>query len=55
MDTTLLKASRRLWTSEFASEELNKANQLKWARAVKMLGPKWALSQQLQVQKKTPN
>jgi hypothetical protein len=48
MDTTLLKASRRLWTSEFASEELNKANQLKWARAVKMLGEKWLLAHHVQ-------
>jgi hypothetical protein len=41
----LLKRSRILWNSDLASPNLNRLNQLKWARAVQQLGDKWLLAQ----------
>lgn len=45
MKTMLLKRSRILWNSDLASPNLNRLNQLKWARAVQQLGDKWLLAQ----------
>jgi len=43
MKTTLLKTTRKLWSSEFVPQNINRSNQLKWARAVYKLGDKWLL------------
>ena len=51
MNTKLLSMARRLWDAEQAPTELNRINQLKWARAVHRLGDKWLLA--TYVQKKT--
>ena len=45
MKTTLLKMSRKLWTIESVSNELNRINQLKWARAVHALGDRWLFAE----------
>jgi hypothetical protein len=45
MKTKALRMARRLYNSPFVSRELNRANQLKWARAVRALGPKWKLAE----------
>lgn len=49
MKVELLKTSRRLWQPmDYIPREINRANQLKWARAVQQLGDKWLLVQQIQ-------
>lgn len=45
MKTELLKASRRLWSVDYISREINRANQRKWAAAIRRLGNKWLLAQ----------
>lgn len=47
MKTTLLKMTRKLWSSEEVPHHLNRANQRKWAQAVYKLGDKWLLAQQV--------
>jgi len=42
---TLLKMTRKLWSSEEVPQHLNRVNQLKWAQAVYRLGDKWLLAQ----------
>lgn len=44
MKTEMLKMARRLYNAPYMPREINRANQLKWARAVKMLGDNWLLA-----------
>lgn len=47
MKTKLLQMSRRLWdekTNHWTTREINRHNQLAWARSVAMLGDKWLLA-----------
>lgn len=44
MKTKLLKMSRRLWNVDYLPVEVNRLNQLKWARAVAQLGDKWLIA-----------
>tara|TARA_R110000772_G_scaffold151641_1_gene262420 strand:- start:6 stop:176 length:171 start_codon:yes stop_codon:yes gene_type:complete len=48
MNTTALRHVRQLWSYDIAGRDLNRANQLKWVRAIRMLGNKWLLAQQIQ-------
>lgn len=48
MKIHMLTRARRLWTSPFASDQINRSNQLKWVRAVRMLGDKWLLASYVQ-------
>ena len=41
MITTRLAQARRLYNSDLAPREINRANQLKWARSIRILGDKW--------------
>lgn len=41
MKTKLLKMARRLWSNDLYPKEMNRLNQLKWARAVDRLGEEW--------------
>lgn len=50
MKTRLLVAARRNYNSDLVSRELNRLNQLKWARAVKRMGSKWVLAQPITLQ-----
>jgi hypothetical protein len=45
MKTRLLRMTRRLWGMDYTPREINRANQLKWARSVIRLGDKWLLAQ----------
>lgn len=45
MKTRLLRMTRRLWGVDYVAPEINRANQLKWARSVARLGDKWLLAQ----------
>ena len=44
MKTEMLKMARRLFNVDYMPREINRANQLKWARSVKMLGSNWLLA-----------
>lgn len=44
MKTKLLKMTRRLWNANHVPREVNRQNQVKWARAVNRLGDKWLLA-----------
>lgn len=44
MKTEMLKRARRLYNVPYVPREINRANQLKWARSVKRLGDNWLLA-----------
>lgn len=48
MNVKLLKMARRLWDVDYASAEINRRNQLMWARSVHRLGDKWLLAKYVQ-------
>jgi hypothetical protein len=37
----LQERAKALFNSEYVSEEINKANQVKWVKSVETLGSKW--------------
>lgn len=41
MNTTRLKQARRLFCNDLTPRHIQRANVLKWARAIKALGPNW--------------
>lgn len=47
MKTKMLSMARRLYNVPYMPREINRANQLKWARSVKMLGDNWLLAKQV--------
>jgi hypothetical protein len=47
MNTTRLAQARRLYNSDLAPREVNRANQLKWTRSIRMLGDKWLYARTL--------
>ena len=47
MKTKLLRMARRLWNSEVAPREVNRVNQIKWAKSVARLGDKWLLAKHI--------
>lgn len=48
MKTKLLKMARRLWNSEVVPREINRVNQIKWAKSVARLGDKWLLAKHVE-------
>lgn len=48
MKTQLLKMARGLWNNDIASRQINRRNQLKWARSVVRLGDKWLLAKKIE-------
>jgi hypothetical protein len=50
MITVRLAQARRLYNSDLTSREVNRANQLKWARSIRMLGDKWLFARTLTVE-----
>lgn len=47
MKTNMLKRARALFNVEYMPREINRANQLKWIRSVRMLGENWLLAKQV--------
>jgi hypothetical protein len=45
MNTNALRHVRQLWNVSYVPREINRANQLKWVRSVRLLGDKWLLAQ----------
>lgn len=48
MKTKLLKMARRIWNNDMVPKELNRKNQVKWAKAVAALGDKWVVIKQIE-------
>ena len=44
MKTEMLKRVRRLFNVDYVPREINRANQRKWVRSVRMLGSNWLLA-----------
>jgi hypothetical protein len=44
MKTEQLTRVRRMFASEYAPREINRANQRKWVRSVRQLGAAWLLA-----------
>jgi hypothetical protein len=44
MNTRMLTHVRQLWNSPFVPQHINRANQRKWVRSVRMLGDRWLLA-----------
>ena len=49
MNIEALKHVRQLWNVPYAPPHVNRANQLKWVRAVRRLGDKWLIAKPLEV------
>lgn len=48
MKTKLLRMARRLWSSDITPREVNRVNQIKWAKSVARLGDKWLLAKHIE-------
>lgn len=48
MKIKLLSMARRLWNVPYVPGEVNRRNQLKWARSAYWLGDKWLLAKFVQ-------
>jgi hypothetical protein len=47
MNTKMLKHVRELFNVPYVARELNRANQLKWIKSVRLLGDNWLLAKQI--------
>ena len=45
MKTNMLRRVRRLYNVDYIPREINRANQLKWVRSVRLLGNNWLLAE----------
>lgn len=48
MNTKILSHVRSLWNSPHVSPAINRANQRKWVRSVRLLGDKWLLAKNIE-------
>jgi hypothetical protein len=48
MNVRMLRHVRQLWNVPFVPESINRANQLKWVRSVRLLGDKWLLAKNIE-------
>ena len=48
MKTQTLKHVRQLWSNPLAPQSINRANQRKWVKAIRQLGDRWLLAQQVE-------
>jgi hypothetical protein len=48
MNTKILKQTREMWNVADVPREINRANQLKWVRSIRMLGDKWLLAKPME-------
>ena len=52
MNTKMLRHVRQLWNVPHVSQEINRANQRKWIRSVRLLGDKWLLAHHVERKEK---
>jgi hypothetical protein len=45
MNVRMLRHVRQMWNVDYVPQEINRANQRKWVKAVRLLGDKWLLAQ----------
>lgn len=45
MKTDMLRLARRLYNVDYIPREINRANQRKWVRSVRLLGSRWLLAE----------
>lgn len=45
MNTDMLRLARRLYNVDYVPREINRANQRKWVRSVRLLGSRWLLAE----------
>ena len=45
MKTDMLRLARRLYNVDYVPREINRANQRKWVRSVRLLGNRWLLAE----------
>jgi hypothetical protein len=43
MNVRMLRHVRQLWNVPFVPQSINRANQRKWIRSVRLLGDKWLI------------
>jgi hypothetical protein len=48
MNVRMLRHVRHLWNVPFVPQSVNRANQLKWVRSVRLLGDKWLLAKNIE-------
>ncbi len=48
MKTQMLTKARVLFNVDYIPPEINRANQRKWVRSVRLLGDKWLLAKHIQ-------
>jgi hypothetical protein len=47
MNTKMLTKARQLFSVDYMPKQINRANQRKWVRAIRMLGDKWLIAHQI--------
>jgi hypothetical protein len=52
MKTEMLKRARTLFNVDYMPPEINRANQRKWVRSIRRLGPNWLLATYIQRKEK---
>ena len=48
MKVNMLRHVRQMWNVPHVSQDINRANQRKWVRAVRRLGDKWLLAEHIE-------
>ncbi len=48
MNVRMLRHVRKLWNVAYMPREINRANQLKWVRSVRVLGDRWLLAKHIE-------
>ena len=55
MNPTRLCQARRLFNADTTTREINRANQRKWVRSLRILGDRWLLARNVPLNKITLN
>ena len=48
MNVRMLRHVRQMWNVDHVSQEINRSNQRKWIKSVRLLGDKWLLAQHIE-------
>jgi len=48
MNTKMLTKARELFSVDYVPQEINRANQRKWIRSIRLLGDKWLLAKTIE-------
>ena len=53
MNTKMLVKARQLFSVPYMPQEINRANQRKWIRSIRILGDKWLLAKHIEIERKS--